>query len=61
VVLLGQFIDFDRCDNIFYNNLYLEDYKIVVKMPFVDYRKSKADIKVEKFDLVNKVYLLSYD
>ncbi|GAH35446.1 unnamed protein product, partial [marine sediment metagenome] len=28
-----KFIDWDKFENVFYNNLYLENYKIVVKMP----------------------------
>ena len=58
----GQFIDFDKCESIFYNNLYFEDSKIVLKIPIcdVDYKKSKSNIKVERFDLSNRAFLMSY-
>lgn len=58
---MGQFIDFDKSEKIYYNNLYLDDYKIVIKVPIgdFDYKKS-SDVKVEKFDLTNKAFILSY-
>jgi len=30
---LNKFIDFNKSKMIFYNNLYLDDFKIVIKMP----------------------------
>ena len=59
---MGQFIDFDKSEKIFYNNLYLDDYKIVIKVPIgdIDYIKTSSDVKVEKFDLTNKAFILSY-
>ena len=61
--MLGQFLDFDKVSSIVYNNLYLEDYKLVVKIPIddKDYEKSKTEIKIEKFDLNNRAFLLSID
>ena len=32
---IQKFIDWDKFENIFYNNFYLENYKIVIKMPLV--------------------------
>ena len=59
---MGQFIDFDKRERIFYNNLYLEDSKLVVKVPLsdVDYKKLVPNVKIEKFDLANRAYILSY-
>ncbi|MFX1394736.1 MAG: hypothetical protein ACFFAH_14340 [Promethearchaeota archaeon] len=59
---MGQFIDFDKSEKIFYNNLYLDDYKIVIKVPIgdLDYIKTSSDFKIEKFDLTNKAFILSY-
>lgn len=61
--MLGQFLDFDKVNSIVYNNLYLEDYKLVVKIPIddKDYEKSKTEVKIEKFDLTNRAFLLSID
>ena len=59
----SKFIDFDKYEKIIYNNLYLDEFKIVIKMPCVSVKK-KVDqniIKIEKFDLVKYDYLLSYD
>ena len=33
VIELRKFIDWDKFKNVFYNNFYLEKYKIVIKMP----------------------------
>lgn len=59
----SKFIDFDKYEKIIYNNLYLDDFKIVIKMPCVGVKK-KLDqniIKIEKFDLGRYDYLFSYD
>lgn len=58
---VGKFIDFDKYKRRFYNNLYLDDIKIVVKMPLIKEKESKEDLKVEKFDLAKYTYLLAYD
>ena len=58
---VGKFIDFDKNKRRFYNNIYLDDYKIVVKMPLIKEKESKEEIKVEKFDLTKYTYLLAYD
>ena len=44
---------------VFYNNLYLDDYKLVVKMPLVK-KEEASDIKIKKFDLGKYTYLLTY-
>jgi len=62
---IKKFIDFDKQNQTFYNNLYLNDIKIVIKIPLVN--KERIDerinrnIKIEKFDLSKCAYLLSYD
>ena len=58
--LVKKFIDFDKNNNIFYNNLYLNDSKIVIKIPLIEKENSQPEIKIEKFTLVNNVYLTSY-
>ena len=57
-------MDFDKDNNIFYNNIYLDEYKIVVKMPLSKKKSSqevKEDITIEKFDITKYVYLLAYE
>jgi hypothetical protein len=55
------FIDWNKFKNCFYNNLYLEDYKIVVKMPLIPQDESEKDIvKIKRFDLTRYTYLVSY-
>ena len=60
----SKFIDFDKNKSIFYNNIYLDEYKIVVKMPLTKKEPSqevKEDIKIEKFDITKYIYLLAYE
>lgn len=60
-LMMSMFIDWDKYKNRFYNNIYLEDYKIVVKMPLITRKKSEREIKIKKFDLTKYTYLVSYD
>ena len=57
-----KFIDFDKYEKIFYNNLYLNEFKIVIKIPCVSIEKEceNNEIKIEKFDLGKYNYLVSY-
>jgi hypothetical protein len=63
VFTTSKFMDFDKDRKIFYNNLYLDEFKIVIKMPCVCPVKDIDQnlIKIEKFDLVKYTYLLSYE
>ncbi|MFX1256891.1 MAG: hypothetical protein ACFFAN_03450 [Promethearchaeota archaeon] len=54
-----KFIDFDKNRKIFYNNLYIKDFRIVVKMP-LNKKDNSKDVKIKKFDLSKYTYLLSY-
>lgn len=57
----SKFIDWDKFENCFYNNIYLDDYKIVIKMPLIPSKRFKKDIKIKRFDLTKYTYLVSYD
>jgi hypothetical protein len=57
---LSMFIDFDKDNKRFYNNLYLKDFKFVVKMPLGTEKVPKEEIKIEKFDLTKYCYLVDY-
>ncbi|MFX1488687.1 MAG: hypothetical protein ACFFBI_06030 [Promethearchaeota archaeon] len=59
-ISLRRFIDWDKFRNIFYNNIYLENYKIVIKMPLIPQMDSEDDIKIKKFNLEKYTYLCSY-
>lgn len=59
-VEMRKFIDWDKFKNTFYNNIYLDNYKIVIKMPFIPKQDSEPDIKIKKFDLEKYTYLCSY-
>ena len=56
-----KFIDYDKYKKIFYDNIYLDEFKIVVKMPLLctDICQ-KEEIKIKKFNLEKYTFLLSY-
>ena len=54
------FIGFNKSDNSLYDNLYIEDFKIVIKIPMGEKDNLPGHIKIERFSLVNEVFLTSY-
>ncbi|MFX0002844.1 MAG: hypothetical protein ACFE9C_02225 [Candidatus Hodarchaeota archaeon] len=60
-ISIQKFIDWDKFENVFYNNFYLQSYKIVIKIPLVPRKPNKEDIKIKKFDLEKYTFLISYD
>jgi len=61
VVILGLFLDFDKREKIFYSNLYMDDYKLVVKSPITNDEKLDHNIKIEEFDLTKYTYLVAHE
>ncbi len=60
---VNKFIDFNKNERIFYNNLYLYEYKLVIKIPLsLAYKKGIInDIKIEEFNLADSIYFFSYN
>jgi len=65
---LSKFIDFDKNENIFYDNLYIKDYDFVIKIPilfltksFISKKEFRTKIKLEKFNLSKYTYLLDQE
>jgi hypothetical protein len=60
---INLFLDYDKVEMTFYNNLYLKDINRVVKIPIkVNKNEDSYDkIKIERFNLVKYTYLTSYD
>jgi len=65
-----KFIDFDKRNNNFYDNVYINEENIVVKIPFASKEHSEngnvkkrqpEHIKLEHFDLSKYTYLTSYE
>jgi len=61
VVILGLFLDFDKTEKIFYSNLYIDGYKLVVKTPIAKDEKQNNNIKIEEFDLTKYTYLVAHE
>ncbi len=63
VSTINKFLDFDKYKKVFYDNLYLSQEKLVVKIPIVQKGKNKKkpkELKISKFDLGKYTYLLAY-
>lgn len=60
-LIIQKFIDWDKFENVFYNNFYLENFKIVVKVPLFPNLDPKEDLKIKKFNLEKYTFLISYD
>ncbi len=60
-ITISKFLDFDKRKCIFYNNIYLEKEKLVVKVPLTEEHKAKKDLKINRFDLTKYTFLMSYD
>lgn len=60
-ITISMFLDWDKYKNCFYNNLYLEDYKVVIKIPLIKDKPNRDDLKIKKFNLVKYTYLVSYE
>ena len=60
---VNKFIDFNKNERIFYNNLYLDEYKLVIKIPLsLAYKKGIInEIKIEEFNLADSIYFFSYN
>lgn len=57
---MKNFIDFNKNENILYDNLYLGEFHIVIKTPMMKKGNSLRKIKVEYFSLMNDTFLTSY-
>ena len=58
---LSKFVDFDCRKNIFYDNLYIKDRNLVIKLPLLFRTKLENEIRFERFDLTRYTYLFDYD
>ena len=58
----APYVDYDRIEQIFYDNIYFEDSSFVLKLPLISLIKqiSHNEIKIEKFDLAKYAYLLHH-
>ena len=60
---LKKFVDYDKENGLLYDNLYLDDIKFVIKIPFRDSRKEGFinNIRIAKFNLTDSIYISNYD
>lgn len=58
---ISGYIDFDKRDFHYYDNLFLEEFNVVVKMPLLEPEKTEEIAIIDRFNLSNRIFLLSYD
>ena len=58
---IQKFLDWDKFKNVFYNNVYLKNCKMVIKMPLHLREGLEDKIKIKKFKLEKYIFLISYD
>jgi len=60
---LKKFVDYDKKKELLYDNLYLNDLKFVIKIPFQDSRKEGSinNIRIVKFNLTDSIFISNYD
>jgi len=60
---LKKFVDYDKNKGLLYDNLYLNDLKFVIKIPFQDSRKEGSinNIRIVKFNLTDSIFISNYD
>lgn len=54
---MKQFLDYDKNKTKFFLNLFLEESKLVVKIPIIEKSKKKNYPKIEQFNLTKYTYL----
>ncbi len=60
---IDKFIDYDKNTNKYFNNVYVTQEKIVIRMPFLNKQKRQPfpnDTKYEDFSLSNRIFIASY-
>ena len=58
---IKKFVDFDKEEEMFYTNFYLEDCKYNVKIPLLKVKEKDFKVKIDKFNLSQHVYLVNFE
>lgn len=57
---LNRFLDYNRSTHQLFENVYLKEQKLVIKIPLNGNHNNNLDIIIEQFDLTKYLYLVSY-
>ena len=58
---LKKYIDFDKINKKIYDNYFLDEFKIVLKVPIVLDGNQDAEIKIDNFNIAKYSYLAKID
>lgn len=58
-----KYLDFDKENDILYDNIYMKEHKMVIKIPLFALNETdfKFKLKFEDFNLEDYNYLLTYE
>ncbi|MFX1273711.1 MAG: hypothetical protein ACFFBP_11360 [Promethearchaeota archaeon] len=58
---MNKFLGFKKQQKQISNNLYMEDLKLVIKLPLIGENKDDMSIKAEEFDLTGYNIFIPYE
>ncbi len=61
VVQTKMYMDFNKLEKKIYINYYLEDIKLSIKIPINKSYKKDTELKIEKFEFTNYIYLTAFE
>ena len=61
--IFKKYLDFDKENDILYDNMYMEDHKMVIKIPLFTFNETDFNFKLkfDDFNLEDYNYLLTYE
>jgi len=61
VIQMKMYIDFNKLEKKIYINYYLEEIKLSIKIPINNSNIKNIELKIEKFDFTNYIYLTTFE
>ncbi|MFX1238453.1 MAG: hypothetical protein ACFFAS_05080 [Promethearchaeota archaeon] len=58
---MNRFIDLEQDKDILYDNIYMNEYKIIIKMPLYNAEGILGEIKHDTFDLAKSKIFIPYE
>ena len=56
-----MYIGFDKLGKKIHINYYLEESNLTIKIPIKNSNKKDAELKIEKFNITNYIYLTDFE
>ncbi len=56
-----MYIDFDKLEKKIHINYYLDEINLVIKIPIKKSNIKDTELKIEKFNIINYIYLTNFE